>query len=154
MGGNARGIIYQWAYYSLTKAASGDLEQAAHAIPGIWETACHFSDDLFKLGIKLAFGVGVYLLTYPQARPTIDNAAWTILGVYHAEVVPPRIRRHDYETMSLGTTLFMLLQFLAKGTDRRALEHIGVNVQGAARQADVETGSSLGIEDWVERYLR
>jgi hypothetical protein len=90
---------------------------------------------------------------YSQARPTIDNAAWTILGIYYAEEVPPRVRRHDYETVSLGTTLFMLLQFLAKGRSRKAMSELGVDIQNAAKQADVETGSSLGIQTWVEQYL-
>jgi hypothetical protein len=150
IGGNARGIIYQWAYYSLTKAASGDLQQAAHAIPGIWETACHFSDDLFKFGVKLAFGVGAYLLTYPQARLTISSAAWTVLGIYYAEVVPERVRRHNYESFSLGTNLFLILQLL---TDPQKVTSLGLSVSNVAREADHQTASALRLEAWVNDYL-
>ncbi len=145
--GNARGVIYQWVYASLCAAATGEnLQEAVASMMGVWETSCQFTDELFAMGIKLAFGLGAAMLPIPEARPLIWNATWEVLKAYYGETVSPRVRRHDYNTHELSVNLFMLLQILARGS--ADWKEMGVSPQGAAAAFDEATGSRFRMEEW------
>lgn len=145
--GNARGIIYQWAYVSLCAAAMGDNSQEAVAgMMGVWETSCQFTDELFAMGIKLAFALGTTMLTNEEAKPLIWNATWEVLGAYYGKTRSPKVLRHNYETHELSIDLFMLLQVLAR--DKSDWKEMGVVPARAAAAFDGKTNSRFQMEKW------